>query len=156
MTMTALSSFLAMGATDTTGTPSGQDETKPSIVCNADGTGASCDETYWINVDTMTLAAANGDPIAQYAIAYITENGVNGTKKDPEKAKALYAHALPGLLNASKNGNPTACRALAHLYEHGKGGLEKDMEKAKEFMEKCKEHSEKKQSDTDDSKSKDM
>lgn len=157
MTIMALSSFLAMGASDSTTTPSGQDATRPSITCSADGTGASCDETYWINVDTMTLAAANGDPIAQYAIAYITENGVNGTKKDPEKAKALYAHALPGLLKAAKEGNPTACRALAHMYEHGKGGVEKDGEKAKEFMDQCKENGGKENpSSSGDSKNTDM
>ena len=155
ITATAPSSFLAMGAMDNTTTPGGQDATAPSITCSSDGSGASCDETYWINVDTMTLAAANGDPIAQYAIAYITENGVNGTKKDPEKAEALYAHALPGLMKAAKGGNPTACRALAHMYEHGKG-VDKDEEKAQQFMEQCKENGGKEQTNPTDSTSTDM
>lgn len=155
ITAMALSSFLAMGATDDTTTTGGQDATAPSITCNMDGSGASCDETYWLNVDTMTLAAANGDPIAQYAIAYITENGVNGTKKDPEKAQAMYAHALPGLMKAAKEGNPTACRALAHMYEHGKG-VDKDEEKAQQFMDSCKDNGGKEHTNPTDSTSTDM
>lgn len=143
MTALAFSSLTAMGATNATTTSGNVDATTPDITCKNDGSGVSCDETYWINVDTMTLAAANGDPIAQYAIAYITENGLNGVSKDPEKANALYEHALPGLKKASDDGNPTACRALAHMYTHGKG-VSKDEAKGREFMQKCKEHSEKK------------
>lgn len=158
MTAVTFSGLMAMGATDTsTSGMSGQDETTPGITCKMDGSGVSCDETYWINVDTMTLAAANGDPIAQYAIAYITENGINGTSKDPEKAGHMYAQAFPGLKKAADEGNPTACRALAHMYAHGKG-VDKDEKKAHEFMEKCKEHCSKKDDDhssSDDSK-KDM
>ena len=135
MTAITFSGLTALGATNVTiDTTSGHDETAPGITCNKDGKGVSCGETYWINVDTMTLAAANGDPIAQYAIAYITENGVDGSEKDP------------GLKKAADEGNPTACRALAHMYAHGKG-VDQDEEKAHEFMEKCKEHSPKKDDD---------
>ena len=152
MTAVALGGIVAMGA-DTTTTTVSQDATAPGITSQKDGKGAvSCDGSYWINVDTMTLAAANGDPIAQYAIAYITENGINGVSKDPEKAKALYAHALPGLKSAADDGNPTACRALAHMYAHGKG-VDKDEDAAREFMQKCKENSEKKDSDNKDADS---
>lgn len=144
MTAVALGGMVAMGAdSDTTSTTSAQDPTTPGITCQKDGKGVSCDGTYWINVDTMTLAAANGDPIAQYAIAYITENGINGTPKDPEKAQDLYAHALPGLKDAADEGNPTACRALAHMYAHGKG-VDKDVQKSREFMQKCKDNCNKK------------
>ena len=144
ITALTFSSLMAMGATDTTTTSRSKgDDTIPGITCKNDGSGVSCDETYWINVDTMTLAAANGDPIAQYTIAYITENGLNDTPKDPKKANALYAHALPGLKKAADEGNPTACRALAHMYTHGKG-VEKDESRAREFMQKCKENSHKK------------
>ena len=150
MTTLAFGSLTAMGATDTTmTTPGGGDATTPGITYKNDGSGVSCDETYWINVDTMTLAAANGDPIAQYAIAYITENGLSGASKDPEKASALYEHALPGLKKAADDGNPTACRALAHMYTHGKG-VTKDEAKGREFMQKCKECRDKKDGKSDD------
>ena len=145
--------MLAMGADSTTTTPTTQDVTKPGISCQNDGNGISCDGTYWVNVDTMTLAAANGDPIAQYAIAYITENGINGTTKDPKKARDLYTTALPGLKEAADNGNPAACRALAHMYAHGKG-VDKDETRSREFMEMCKKAQEKK--DKDDAEQKDM
>ena len=152
MTAVALSGF-ALGATTdttTTTTPTTSDTTTPSISCQRDGKGGvSCDGNYWLNIDTVTLAAANGDPIAQYAIAYITENGINGTQKDPEKAQGLYTQALPGLTSAANNGNPTACRALAHMYAHGKG-VTKDEQKSREFMEKCKENTGKDDSKTPD------
>lgn len=142
MTAVALSGLTAIGAdTDTTSsTPTTRDTTTPGITCQNEGKGGvTCDGTYWLNIDTVTLAAANGDPIAQYAIAYITENGINGTPKDPEKAQGLYTQALPGLTTAANEGNPTACRALAHMYAHGKG-VDKDEQKSREFMEKCKEN----------------
>ena len=143
MTAVALGGF-AFGAdtdtTTTTTTPT-NDTTTPGITCQNGGKGSvSCDGTYWLNIDTVTLAAANGDPIAQYAIAYITENGINGTPKDPEKAQSLYSQALPGLTSAANDGNPTACRALAHMYAHGKG-VDKDEQKSRAFMQKCKENS---------------
>lgn len=151
MTAVALGGMIALGAENDTTTT--KDFTKPGITCQKDGKGVSCDGTYWINVDTMTLAAANGDPIAQYAIAYITENGINGTAKDPQKARDLYTHALPGLKEAADNGNPVACRALAHMYAHGKG-VEKDESLSREFMQKCKDAQEKK--DKDEAEQKNM
>lgn len=151
ITAVALGGMVAMGAeTDSTTT---KDATTPGISCQKDGTGVSCDGTYWINVDTLTLAAANGDPIAQYAVAYITENGINGSPKDPEKAQALYSNARPGLEEAADNGNPTACRALAHMYAHGKG-VDKDEARSREFMQKCKDAQEKK--DKDEAEQKNM
>lgn len=144
MTAVALSGLAAMGADNTTTTSTTTDSTTPGITCKNGGKdGVSCDGTYWLNIDTVTLAAANGDPIAQYAIAYITENGINGTPKDPDKAQALYTQALPGLQNSAAQGNPAACRALAHMYAHGKG-VDKDEKKAKDFMQKCKENCDKK------------
>ena len=152
MTAVALGSLYAFGADqDTTTTTTTGDTTTPGISCPRDGKdGVTCDGTYWLNIDTVTLAAANGDPIAQYAIAYITENGINGTPKDPEKAQDLYTQALPGLTTAANDGNPTACRALAHMYAHGKG-VDKDEKKSREFMEKCKENTGKKGDSTPDS-----
>lgn len=144
MTAVALSGlYAASGADSTTTTTTPADSTTPTISCQNGGKGnVSCDGTYWLNIDTATLAAANGDPIAQYAVAYITENGINGTPKDPERAQGLYSQALPGLTSAANDGNPTACRALAHMYAHGKG-VDKDEQKSREFMQKCKENSEK-------------
>lgn len=140
MTAVALSGLYAFGADHSTSTTSTTgDTTTPGITRDSNG-GVTCDGSYWLNIDTVTLAAANGDPIAQYAIAYITENGINGTPKDPEKAQTLYTQALPGLTSAANDGNPTACRALAHMYAHGKG-VDKDEQKSREFMEKCKENS---------------
>ena len=147
MTAVALGGFLAMGA-DTTSTTTPTDSTTPGITCQKGGKGVSCDGTYWIDVDTLTLAAANGDPIAQYAVAYITENGINGSPKDPEKAQSLYSQALPGLKSAADEGNPTACRALAHMYAHGKG-VSKDEAKSREFMQKCKDATDKKEDKND-------
>ena len=151
MTAVALGGMVAMGAGS--GTTTTQDTTTPGITCQKDGQGVSCDGTYWINVDTLTLAAANGDPIAQYAIAYITENGIDGTPKDPDKAQELYTNAFPGLKEAANNGNPTACRALAHMYAHGKG-VTKDEERSREFMQKCKDAQEKKDKDDADKQDK--
>lgn len=151
MTAVALGSLAAMGAD--TPTTTSTDTTTPGISCRKDGKGVSCDGTYWIDVDTLTLAAANGDPIAQYAVAYITENGINGTPKDPDKAQAMYTQAFPGLKEAADNGNPTACRALAHMYAHGKG-VDKDEAKSRDFMQKCKDATDKK-NERDDAEKKD-
>lgn len=152
MTAVALGGMVAMGAeTDTTTTAKTQDTTSPGITCQQDGQGVSCDGTYWINVDTLTLAAANGDPIAQYAVAYITENGIDGSPKDPDKAQELYTSAFPGLKEAANNGNPTACRALAHMYAHGKG-VDKDEARSREFMKMCKDAQKKKDKDEAENK----
>lgn len=91
-----------------------------------------------MDVETITIEAANGNPIAQYVIAWITDNGLNDEPADPEKAKDMYAKALPGLEKAAEEGDPSACCALAKMYATGKG-VEKNPEKAKELMERCKQ-----------------
>lgn len=100
----------------------------------------------WLNIETVTLEAANGDPIAQYTVAYLTETGNDKTAPDAEKAKEWYTKSLPGLEKAAAEGHPAACRALAHMYAEGKG-VEKNPEKAEKYMkmykELCKKHCEK-------------
>lgn len=113
------------------------DSNKPAGKCCPGGKDAKCNDCAWVDVETITIEAANGDPIAQYAIAYITDNGMGDTAKDPEKAKEMYTQALPGLEKAAADGNAHAARALAHMYSEGKG-VNKDPEKAKEYMEMCK------------------
>ena len=85
----------------------------------------------WLDIDTITLEAANGDPLAQYTIAYLTDQGVN-IPKDEAKAKEWYGKAAPGLKDAATKGHPAACFALAHMYAEGKG-VEKDHAKSKEY-----------------------
>ena len=141
MTAVALSGLTAMSAETTSSTDSMT--ATPTATCNSSDKGIQCDDTAWLNVETVTIEAANGDPIAQYAIAYITDNGINNTPKDPEKAQALYSQALPGLEKAAKDGDPNACRALARMYAEGKG-VEKDSAKAEEYLKQCRECSKKK------------
>lgn len=105
--------------------------------CKSDK-GISCDEECWLNIDTITVEAANGDPIAQYTLAYLTEEGID-TPKDPEKAKEMYKKALPALTAAAEKGHPTACRALAHMYAHGKG-VDKDINKSERYHHAAKKH----------------
>jgi len=141
MTAVALSGLTAMSA-ETTSSTDNMTAT-PTATCSGSDKGIQCDDTAWLNVETVTIEAANGDPIAQYAIAYITDNGINNTPKDPEKAQALYSQALPGLEKAAKDGDPNACRALARMYAEGKG-VEKDSAKAEEYLKQCRECSKKK------------
>ncbi len=139
-TAVALSGFAAMGADNTSATPSSSNCTlnndKPANCCK-DSKDAKCNDCAWVDIETITIEAANGDPIAQYAIAYITDNGMGETAKDPEKAKEMYSAALPGLEKAAEDGNAHAARALAHMYTEGKG-VEKNPEKAKQYMEMCR------------------
>lgn len=136
ITTVALSSFAAIGAE---ATPAQKDATACSDpCCQNNAEGSQCGNSCWLDIETITIEAANGDPIAQYAIAWITDNGTGDTPADPEKAKDMYSKALPGLEKAAKEGNPTACAALAHMYATGKG-VEKDPEKAREIMKWCKE-----------------
>ncbi len=137
ITMVALSGFAATGAE---ATPAKADA---AACCKEAANAPQCDEQCWLDIETITLEAANGDPIAQYTVAWLSDTGVNNTPKDPEKAKEMYSKALPGLEKAAKEGNPTACRALASMYANGKG-VEKNPEKAKEIMSWCKECAEKK------------
>ncbi len=89
----------------------------------------------WVDIETVTLEAANGDPIAQFIVAYITENDPSmADKKD--MATGMYSKALPNLQQAAKDGNKKACRALAHMYATG-SGVEKNPELAKQYMKEC-------------------
>ncbi len=87
----------------------------------------------WLNIDTVTLEAANGDPIAQYTLAYLTDTGTQ-TPQDKDKAAAMYAAAKPGLEKAAKDGNSAACHALSHMCKMG-NGCAKDPEKAKMYAD---------------------
>lgn len=113
------------------------DNSAKSPCCKSDK-GISCDKECWLNIDTITVEAANGDPIAQYTLAYLTDEGID-TPKDPEKAKEMYKKALPALTAAADKGHPVACRALSHMYAHGKG-VEKDINKSERYHHAAKKH----------------
>ena len=134
ITTVALSGFAAFSA-EATPAKANADCKDNSNCCAAK---SQCDDTCWLDIETITIEAANGDPIAQYAIAWITDTGANNTPSDPDKAADMYSKALPGLEKAAKEGNPTACYALANMYANGKG-VEKNPEKAKEILAWCKE-----------------
>jgi TPR repeat protein len=136
----ALSSLAAFAAENST--PAQDTPNSPAPCCPKAADADDCVDSCWLDIETITIEAANGDPIAQYAIAWITETGVNDTPADPEKAQDMYSKALPGLEKAAKEGNPAACAALAHMYANGKG-VEKNPEKAREIMKWCKECAEK-------------
>lgn len=134
----------AFALADTT-TPSTTPSTTSCAPCSmdcppptsmADGSVQSCGQE-WLNVETVTIEAANGDPVAQYTLAYLTDTGTQ-MPQDTEKAAAMYTAARPGLEQAAKAGSPAACRALAHMCMTGKG-CEKDADKAKMYMDKCKQ-----------------
>ena len=103
----------------------------------------ACGPQAWLDIETVTLEAANGDPIAQYTVAYLTEVGNDNAAPDSEKANEWYAKALPGLQKAADEGHPGACRALARMYAEGKG-VEKNPEMAEKYMKMYKECCEKK------------
>ncbi len=111
---------------------------EPAACCPQTADNQQCGDECWLDIETITVEAANGNPIAQYVIAWVTDNGLNNEPADPEKAKAMYAEALPGLEKAAAEGDPSACCALAKMYATGKG-VEKNPEKAKELMERCKQ-----------------
>ena len=111
---------------------------EPAACCPQTADNQQCGDECWLDIETITVEAANGNPIAQYVIAWVTDNGLNNEPADPEKAKAMYAEALPGLEKAAAEGDPSACCALAKMYASGKG-VEKNPEKAKELMERCKQ-----------------
>lgn len=147
-TVVLLSLVSLAQADDTTATSSPADCctkccTKP---CDKDSSSTACKPQEWLNIETVTLEAANGDPIAQYTVAYLTETGNDKSAPDAEKAKEWYTKSLPGLEKAAAEGHPAACRALAHMYAEGKG-VEKNPEKAEKYMkmykELCKKHCEK-------------
>ncbi len=108
--------------------------------CSTSEKGVSCGQQEWLNVETVTLEAANGDPLAQYTVAWLSDTG-KGMPQDSQKATEMYGKSLPGLQKAAEAGNPCACLALAHMYSEGKG-VEKNEETAKKYMEMykhCKE-----------------
>ncbi len=106
----------------------------PTPTVTSEGTVQGCGQE-WVDVETVTLAAANGDPIAQFIIAYITETDPS-MSAHKDKAADMYSNALPGLEKAAKEGNKKACRALAHMYATG-SGVEKNPEMAKKYMKDC-------------------
>ncbi|MBR2126729.1 MAG: sel1 repeat family protein [Akkermansia sp.] len=144
ITAVALSSFAAIGA-ESQAAAKADTAAAPAAPC-CDKSAAACPEQCTVDMETITVLAENGDPIAQYTIAWIADNGTAATPADPEKAKEMYAKALPGLEKAAKEGDPKACYALAHMYAEGKG-VEKDHEKAKAMMKWCKECCDKKGSE---------
>lgn len=109
---------------------------KAKACCKADAKEMMRKGCEQLNIETVTLEAANGDPIAQYTLAYMTDEGIN-TTKDTEKAHNLYKDALPALEKAARDGHAGACRALVHMYAEGKG-VEKDAAKSAEYKEHLK------------------
>lgn len=146
ITTVALSSLTAF-ATPNSATPTTTTAADKAAECCDKAKDGTCDDTCWLDIETITVEAANGNPIAQYTIAWLTDNGTENTPKDPEKAGEWYKKALPGLEKAAKEGDPTACRALARMYATGKG-VEKNPEKAAEIMKWCKQCEEKKAADS--------
>lgn len=106
--------------------------------CTKSDKGIQCGEQAWLDIETVTLEAANGDPIAQYTVAYLTETGDDQTPPDTKKAGEWYSKSVAGLEKAAAEGHPAACLALAHMYAHGKG-VEKNHEKAEKYMKMYKE-----------------
>lgn len=143
MTVVAAMSSLSFAAdtTDlsmtTTPAPDTATMTAPAatVVTPQPGT-KDCGMLGWLNVDTITTDAANGDPVAQFTVAYLTDTGMADMTQDADKANELYAAARPGLEKEAEAGNAHACRALAHMYEHGKG-VDKDPAKAAHFHALC-------------------
>lgn len=144
ITVVALSSSAAICA-ETQPTENTENASAPATPC-CDSSQSNCPEQCTVDMETITVLADNGDPIAQYTIAWIADNGTTATPADPEKAKEMYAKALPGLEKAAKEGDPKACCALAHMYAEGKG-VEKDPDKAKALLKWCKECCDKKASE---------
>jgi len=67
------------------------------------------------------MEAANGDPIAQYTIAYLTDQGNCNIPQDTAKAHSMYKDSIPALKKAAMAGNANACMALSCMYKDGKG-----------------------------------
>ncbi|MDO4221682.1 MAG: hypothetical protein Q4C88_06150 [Akkermansia sp.] len=115
--MAALLGLNLMAAETTNGAPAAADGTP---ICSMSDTGISCGDSTWLNIDTVTWEAANGNPIAQYTIAYMTDNGIS-MPRDSEKAQEMYAKVRPALEKAAKEGHAGACRALCQMYTDGRG-----------------------------------
>ena len=106
--------------------------------CTKTDKGIQCGEQAWLDIETVTIEAENGDPIAQYTVAYLLEEPEPDTPADAAKAQEWYAKSLPGLEKAAEEGHPAACRALAHMYAEGKG-VEKNPEMAAKYQKMYKE-----------------
>lgn len=111
--------------------------------CATTDKGLQCGDEAWLDIETLTIEAENGDPIAQYTVAYLIETGGENTAPNPEKATDWYTKSLPGLEKAAAEGHPGACRALARMYAMGKG-VKKDHKLAEKYMKMYKELCEKK------------
>ncbi|MFI3243731.1 MAG: hypothetical protein R3Y56_05725 [Akkermansia sp.] len=147
MATIALLGMQAFAVADTTTpTTSPSDSKCPATCCTPD---QSCCPTMspdgkvqsfgqeWLNLETVTIEAANGDPIAQYTLAYLTDTG-NQVPQDKEKAAQMYASAKPGLEKAAQAGHAAACQALAHMCATGTG-CDKDPEQAKKYAKMAKD-----------------
>ncbi len=140
--MTAIASFAIPAMAQDA--PAQKDNCKGQACCTRDGSckapgkDARCkaDDQCWLNVETVTIEAANGDPLAQYTLAWLTDTG-NGVEQDSTKATEWYGKALPGLQKAADAGNPGACLALARMYADGKG-VEKNPDMVKKYLEMYK------------------
>ncbi len=142
MSAMALLAIPAMAESAATTNATTGDKGKCPSCCSSTDKGVQCGQQEWLNVETVTLEAANGDPLAQYTVAWLSDNG-KGMPQDSEKAAEMYGKSLPGLQKAAEGGNACACLALAHMYAEGKG-VEKNEETAKKYMDmykSCKEKS---------------
>ncbi len=142
--------LLAIPAMAETSTPASADAKtccdKPACpsCCSSSDKGVKCGQQEWLNVETVTIEAANGDPLAQYTVAWLSDTG-KGMPQDSAKATEMYGKSLPGLEKAAADGNACACLALAHMYAEGKG-VEKNDDMAKKYMDMykhCKKHGKK-------------
>ena len=86
-----LGSMAAFSAETTENTTQANEAAPTVAACEVTEEGIQCGENCWANVETITLLAANGDPIAQYAIAWITENGTCDNE-DRFRCRYLYDH----------------------------------------------------------------
>lgn len=124
----ALLGLNLMAAETINGAPAAADNTP---ICTTSDKGISCGDSVWVNIDSVTWEAANGNPIAQYTVAYMLDNGIS-MPQDSEKAAEMYGKALPGLQKAAADGHAGACRALCQMYTDGKG-VDKDPEMAAKY-----------------------
>ena len=106
--------------------------------CNKGDKSIQCGEQEWLDIETVTLEAENGDPIAQYTVAYLLETDGTPGEDNSTKAHEWYSKSVSGLEKAAAEGSATACCALAHMYAEGKG-VEKNPEMAAKYKKMYKE-----------------
>lgn len=106
--------------------------------CSMSDKGIQCGEQAWLDIETVTIEAANGDPIAQYTVAYLMEADDEPSPEDLAAAREWYAKALPGLEKKAAAGDASACCALAHMYAEGKG-VDKNPEMAAKYKKMYEE-----------------